>query len=712
MAPAPDWTTLKSRVRAHWERMAENHRAQWAHAQDQWARGVFSDGAPLPAPGAAGAPWPRRHPIAAGLGAVLAGLILIGVLIALFWDWDRLRGPIARYAGASLHREVHIDGHLKVHLLTWTPQATVEGLRIGNAPWAGQKDLADIPRLVVQVKLLPLLGGRMVLPLLQLDRPELNLVRDGAGRANWVFDPSRQDQPTRLPPIQRILVDNGHLSLRDASRNLTLTGLVQASEAQSGGQAGDFQLTGQGVLNQEPFQLRIVGGPLIKVRTDRPYAFDLHASSRTTSIEARGAIDKPFDFGRFHAEVRLQGPDLSRLYTLTAVPFPNTPPYRLSGQFSRDGQTYAFRRMTGRMGESDLSGELTVSKPNGRRFLRADLTSTSLDWKDLAAVLGGAPRASAGASPQQKAAAKVMASRGRILPDATLNVTRLRKLDADVRFRASSVKLNRLKLTSVLLGAKLKDAVLDVDPVAFTFAQGALKGRVGIDARKDVPVTDVDLRLSNYALQAALPQRGGIPPLTGVLEGHARLSGAGLSVHQAAAAASGEVSVAVPHGEMRQAFAELLGINAANGLYLLLSKDQRKTDLRCAAADFRVQHGVLQARTFVIDTGVVVSQGSGQIDLAQERLDLQLAGRSKKPRILKLWAPILVKGSISHPTVGVDKTKLAGQGLLAAAGAALQPLAVIAPFLTGGGAKDIDCARLLTGVGYRWSPQTPEDRGG
>jgi uncharacterized protein involved in outer membrane biogenesis len=179
----------------------------------------------------------------------------------------------------------------------------------------------------------------------------------------------------------------------------------------------------------------------------------------------------------------------------------------------------------------------------------------------------------------------------------------------------------------------------------------------------------------------------------------------------AAAAAHGEVSVVVPHGEVRQAFAELMGINAANGLYLLLSKDQRKTDLRCAAADFSVQHGVMHAKSFVVDTGVVVSQGSGDIDLGGETLNLQLAGKSKKPRILKLWAPILVRGSLAHPTVGVDKVKLAGQGLLAAAGAVVQPLVAIVPFLTGGGAHDVDCAKLLDGVGYRWTPKTPADAG-
>ena len=149
---------------------------------------------------------------------------------------------------------------------------------------------------------------------------------------------------------------------------------------------------------------------------------------------------------------------------------------------------------------------------------------------------------------------------------------------------------------------------------------------------------------------------------------------------------------------MRQAFAELLGINVGKGLFLLLSKDPRETPIRCAAADFTATNGVLRVNRMVIDTGVVVSHGTGTVNLGSERLHLQLDGDSKKPRLLRLWAPITVDGPLASPKLGVKNSAVVKQGVVAGVlGAVVNPLAALLPFLEPGGAKNVDCARLLAG---------------
>ena len=120
------------------------------------------------------------------------------------------------------------------------------------------------------------------------------------------------------------------------------------------------------------------------------------------------------------------------------------------------------------------------------------------------------------------------------------------------------------------------------------------------------------------------------------------------------------------------------------------------TPLRCAVADFEVKNGLAQVANAVFDTWVVRAQGKGQIDLKNETLDLRLDGSPKKPRFLRVWAPITLKGSLLHPKPGVDAAKAAGQvGLAAAIGAVFAPLAAILPFIEPGLAKDADCAALI-----------------
>src|SRR5690606_31099170 len=107
----------------------------------------------------------------------------------------------------------------------------------------------------------------------------------------------------------------------------------------------------------------------------------------------------------FHMVATARGPDLADLFPLTGIVLPNTPPYRLHGRLVRDGLVWRIQDLGGRVGDSDLAGALSVTTGRERPFLKADLRSQSLDFDDLAAVFGGAPKAGGGetASPQQRA---------------------------------------------------------------------------------------------------------------------------------------------------------------------------------------------------------------------------------------------------------------------------------------------------------------------
>ena len=151
-----------------------------------------------------------------------------------------------------------------------------------------------------------------------------------------------------------------------------------------------------------------------------------------------------------------------------------------------------------------------------------------------------------------------------------------------------------------------------------------------------------------------------------------------------------------PRGRIRQAFAELLGVNASKGLILLLSKSDKETAVRCAVVDFSVRNGVMTANHLVADTGVVLAKGRGTVDLETERIDFRIEGDSKKPRLVRLFVPITIKGPIMAPKVGLEPGKAVGQGGVAAAlGSLINPIAALLPFVTAGEAEDADCAGLV-----------------
>jgi uncharacterized protein involved in outer membrane biogenesis len=594
-----------------------------------------------------------------------SALLLLVLAIAIFvsvFQWNWLRGPVGHYLSGRMHRTVVLHGDLSARPWSWQPSATADDVTVAQPDWAGAGQMIVIPRLTVSVDLKALLGGKLILPLVDAERPIITMRRDATGRNNWTFGtPTAGSQALKLPPIRHFTINAGRLTLDDASRKLHFIGAVSSNEQLTGYGRGRFTLTGDGSLNGTSFQARVLGGPLINVNPDQAYPFNGDVRAGATHIMAQGTITHPFDFGVMQAATHITGPDMAELYDLTGLALPNSPPYDLYGDMKRNQNRFDLTALHGRLGETDVAGHITVTDVKGRRDLTGEITSRRLKLADFTAVLGGAPKGvlkGTVTSPQQQAMAAKLTAEHRILPDARLDVTRVRQMDADVRYHAESVDAGPLPIRGLSLHARLDHGLLTIDPLSLTLPQGALSGHVTLDARKDTPQVALDLAIARAQLAELLPKSGGTPPLEGTLEARARLTGSGDSVRSVAAASNGAVAVAIPQGQMRQLFAELERI--------------------------------------LSDTGEVQATGKGVIDLRNETLSLSLSGKPKHFRLVRIAAPITLTGRLDAPKVGVDLGKAAPQ-LAAGAllGAFVAPIAAVLPFIAGGTAKDANCAALL-----------------
>jgi AsmA family protein len=185
-------------------------------------------------------------------------------------------------------------------------------------------------------------------------------------------------------------------------------------------------------------------------------------------------------------------------------------------------------------------------------------------------------------------------------------------------------------------------------------------------------------------------------PVDGLLDARAVLDGTGDSVHDVMADASGRLSVIIPGGDVRSAFAELTGVDVARGLGILLKGANDRDPLRCGVAQFDVEHGTAHVQALVFDTQDVLITGDGQVYLGPEKLDLSIHGQPKKVRFLRLRTPIQIKGQLLKPSFGLDAGQVLKQGAIATALATLlSPLAAIVAFVDPGLAKDQNCAQLL-----------------
>ena len=667
-------------------------------------------------------------------GIIVGGLLVVLLLTLAVLDAnaDGLRGPLARYATARLGRDVSIDGKLQLHLLSWTPRVVMNDLRIANPGWVKKPaDMARIGKLQVSWSIPALLKGEILLPYVGVDDSDIDVVRDARERLNWSFSseggaPAKpSSKPVKLPILGTLHLGAGHLVVNDEVRKLRFNGTVKADQAPKGGPLS-LSLEGDGSINGEPFKLDATGDPLVTAESHKPYTVVSHITAGRTKVKSSITLTKPFDMGSVVADIEASGDDLADLYYLSGLALPNTAPYTVSGHLQRRGSRLDLTDFKGTLGNSDIHGKLSVETATERPVLTADLYTRELDIKDLGPTLGSRAKVTPSSLSRQQAqhsgetaeessakaraaapkAAKTGTAEAReadakaargdsLLPDAKLDLKRIRGMDANVKYHAEAVKTDKMSIREILLDLRLDHGVMTFTPVSFVLPQGKLTSNIRVDGSKDIPEVEIDSRLSEVRL-SQFKTKDGQEPLDGTMVGRALLHGRGKSLHEIGSTAAGTLSLAVPHGDIRSAFAELMGINAARGLGLLLTKNQDKTGIRCGVANFKAEGGVFAAQDIVIDTDTVLILGKGQVDLGPEALDLTLNGQPKKLRLFRIKSPIEIGGTLLKPKVGLKAGNTPGQVAIATAlGVLATPLASVLAFIDPGLAKDADCGSLL-----------------
>jgi AsmA family protein len=638
---------------------------------------------------------------AAATIGLLVLLMIVGIALApsSFWRW-----LIVREVSSATGRTASIDGEVNLRLFSLNPQLKVQGFALSNAPWARPKNMVEIKRFEATLSLKSLLRSQLIFPRVAIDSPAIDFERDASGRANWDFSRpgagkanQNRSAPLRLPVIQDLSLTSGTLTARDRIRKLTFDGRVSVEENPNTSDNHALKLRGSGTLNGKPFELNLNGEPLIGVQPAKPYGFEAAVAAADIKLHTHVTISRPFDLAALQATFHLSGSDLADVYYLTGLTLPNTPPYDVSGTLVRDNLTFRVDDFQGKLGGSDVTGKLGIDTGRERPKLTAILTSKQLNFADLAAPLG------AEASPARKSNTLAQpttpipaAQPARLLPDADLQVQRVRGMDADVQFDAASVTASQMPMKKVHFHLNLDNGKITLNPLAFQLPQGEFSGTVTVDAQAATPRTTIDMKLSNVDLAQFKPKSGKGAPLEGQLLGRIKLQGSGTSVHKTAQNADGDITLVIPKGEMREAFAELTGIDLARGLGLILTKNDRNTEMRCGVASLKAAGGELKVTTLLVDTTHVLVIGQGGINLGTEALDLSLRGQPKEARMLRLRTPITLRGSFLQPKIGVQPGKLAAQtGGAVALGALLTPVAAVLAFVDGGLGKDANCAALI-----------------
>lgn len=631
-------------------------------------------------------------------------------LLAFFWNWDWFIPIVDSRVSAALGRKVTIQ-HLHARLGGPT-EITLSDITIGNPKGFGPGNLATIDRLTIDVKLWHyILHRQLTLTKIEVDHPVVNLRQKPDGTNNYTIA-MKHSGGGASPKIGMLVIKDGHADVKMAKYKTDMDVAIHTGPAPKDSiiKGREVAATAKGTYDGQPITGSFQGGALLSLRDkSNPYPVDLHVANGSTKVSLVGTIQQPMSFGGASLKLSMSGQNLANLYKLTAIPLPSTPPYSLTGDLTYSKETVRFHDFHGKIGSSDLEGDLDETHPltNGRPLITANLTSHHVDLADLAGFVGGTPGTTT--TPGQNAATREKVEKAKaspyVLPHTPINLPKLKMANFEVHYKGQEIIDKNVPLDNVVVWLSIKDGRITLHPLNFAVGSGTIASNVDLDPVDHVLHTHADIdfrRIPLSRLMAATKSFAG----SGTLGGSAHLVATGNSVAAMLAHGNGRLQLFLVHGgKVSALLADLAGLQVGDAILSALGIPN-KTTINCLVSDFVLTDGKMDTKAFLISTPAVNILGSGSVNMRNEKLDLAMSTQATHFSIGSLSTPIDIHGTMKSPSVMPQPVPLAARaGAAVGLGVLFPPLALLPTIRLGLGDKNA-CTDTLQSL-HNGHPHNP-----
>jgi AsmA family protein len=600
----------------------------------------------------------------------ITGILVIAGVGVLWWawDWNWFRPLVEARLSAALGRPVTI-ARVELHPGRMTVLSAF-GVTAGDPPGFHDENSATIERVTVGFDAETWLRSRrVVLPSIELDRPNLDFEQNASGKSNWDLSGSSTSAP---PEIGNLQIHDGtaHVRMEQERANATVNFSTQGDT---------LVISGNGAYAGQPIAVRATGGAILALRTDgEPYPIDLQLDNGPTRITLKGHIDDPLTLKGADVNLVLSGPDMALLLPLTGIATPQTPPYNVGGHLDFQNRRVRFTGINGRVGSSDLSGDIEVDPSGERPTLTANLLSHRVDMQDLGGFVGSTPgrTTTPGQSPSQVEEVKRAEADPKLLPTRSISIPKVLAADVHLTYRGEKILGKDVPFDAITATLDIEAGRIRVSQLRLTIDRGALTG--SIDLRPDGKEFDAnaDLTADNVDISRLLASAG-LGSGRGVLDGTAQLRGKGSSMSSILAHGDGGLRAVMPMGgDINSLLVDLSGVEVGPALLAAIGLPNKEA-IQCMVLDFALQQGILTSRTLEIDTTDHMISGGGRIDLSRELVEMTIRTDPKHFTIGKLATPIVISGPFKHLQFAPDKELVIRGGIAAGLGVLFPPAALL-----------------------------------
>jgi uncharacterized protein involved in outer membrane biogenesis len=678
----------------------------------------------------------RSRKILNWIAGVLIALIIILVIVISTFDWNRLKPYLNDKVSQAIGRPFAINGDLSVAwrrepteggLAAWVPwpEFTARDIQVANPSWASRPQFAHLDGLRFRLSPLGLLAHRIGIPSVQLMQPAIDLERNKQGQATWDFNLPQSSEPSAWTlDMGSIGFDSGKIALDDAANriklDLTVEPLQKAipydqlvaqesadARAQAGSSAGaaasksvaapkdagDSASDNSASKTSYQFAWKVdgtyqgvpasgsgrIGAVLALQEANKPFPIQAKMHIGDSHIALVGTLTDPVHLASLDLKLWFSGSSMAKLYPIIGVTLPDTPPYATEGhlkaELHRNGSHFSYQDFRGRIGSSNIAGNLDFLSGGARPKLSGEITSQLLDFADLAPLIGADSNAE-----KQKRGDATLQPADKVLPVEPFRTDRWKAMDADVKFTAVHMThVPSVPIESLNTHLTMNNGVLQLDPLNFGLAGGRVTSRIRLDGSKEPMRGALKLDARHLKLKQLFPEFAPMQTSFGEINGDADLTMTGNTVAALLGHANGETKLLINDGAISKTLMETAGLNVGNIVIGKLFGD-KTVKINCAASDFVATDGLFDARLFIFDTQDATVHISGDINMTTEQLDLNIKPQTKGFRVFSLRTPLYVKGTMKNPSVGVQPIPLAirGGGAIALAVVAAPAAALLA----------------------------------
>jgi hypothetical protein len=348
---------------------------------------------------------------------------------------------------------------------------------------------------------------------------------------------------------------------------------------------------------------------------------DIRFTNTTLSIgglraEANGTLSLSPRSNDSDLAFNVTGPSLQRFGRAFGISALSDRDFSVSGQFHGTASGFAMNNFALTVGDNDLGGQFDANLRGKPRIVGVFAS----DYLDLTYALSRPSNDIESLEPEPATGG----GEGRLFSSEPLDTSWLSKADVDINLTIDKLIANALNVTDVNVGFSLEDGALRMDPIRLRETDGSVSGKFYLVPESEGYAMNASLTIDDLHAGLLVAEDDSLSTLP-TLSGQLQLAGNGSSIRSIMASANGKISFRQGSGKVKEVFGSALFKDVLLQVLRTLNPMRRTRGyqiLECGIYNVTIKDGMFTIDDFIIQTDTMTTVARGEVNLANEKLDI------------------------------------------------------------------------------------------